>query len=108
VGLSAIRASPTRNGVYDLDLFTGTGVLDKVPDVDDAIVAGVGVILVIGCRVEGIAGWRYALDVHSASPFLWAGSRGVGDSCGAIYVLDNVSKIQDNTANVNVCPQKGA
>jgi hypothetical protein len=35
-------ASPTRNGFYDLDLFAGTGVLDKVPDVDDAFVAGVG------------------------------------------------------------------
>jgi hypothetical protein len=28
-------ASPTRNGLEDLDLFAGTGVLDKVPDVDD-------------------------------------------------------------------------
>src|SRR5919112_4397773 len=37
-------ASPTRNGLYDLGLFTGTGVLDKVPDVDDAIGAGVGAL----------------------------------------------------------------
>jgi hypothetical protein len=44
--------------------------------------------------------------VHSLTPFLWAGSRGVGDSRGAIHVLDNISKIQDNTANVNICPQK--
>jgi hypothetical protein len=35
-------ASPTRNGLDDFDLFAGTGVLDKVPDVDNAIGAGVG------------------------------------------------------------------
>ena|SRR5215207_806652 len=28
-------ASPTRHGLHDLGLFAGTGVLDKVPDVDD-------------------------------------------------------------------------
>jgi hypothetical protein len=37
-------ASPTRNGLEDLDLFAGTGVLDKVPDVDDALVASVGAL----------------------------------------------------------------
>jgi hypothetical protein len=35
-------ASPTRNGLYDLDVLAGTGVLDKVPDIDDALVAGEG------------------------------------------------------------------
>jgi len=35
---------PTRNGLEDLDLFAGTGVLDKVPDVDDALVASVGAL----------------------------------------------------------------
>jgi hypothetical protein len=35
VQLSAIRALVAGNGLYDLDLFTGTGVLDKMPDVDD-------------------------------------------------------------------------
>jgi hypothetical protein len=35
-------ASPTRRGLNDLGLFTGTGVLDKVSDEDDALVAGVG------------------------------------------------------------------
>jgi hypothetical protein len=34
-------ASPTRNGFYDLNLFAGTGVLDKMPDVDDGLEAGV-------------------------------------------------------------------
>jgi hypothetical protein len=40
-GLSAICAAAARNGRDDLDLFAGTWVLDKVPDVDDAISAGV-------------------------------------------------------------------
>jgi len=44
VELSAIRALATWYGLYDLDLFAGTGVLDKVPDVDDARVAGVGAL----------------------------------------------------------------
>jgi hypothetical protein len=34
-------AAAARHGLYDLDLFAGTGVLDKMPDVDDAISAGV-------------------------------------------------------------------
>jgi hypothetical protein len=42
VGLSAIRAAAARQGLHDLGLFAGTGVLDKVPDVDDTIGAGVG------------------------------------------------------------------
>ena len=42
VGLPAIRALAAGNCLYDLDLFTSTGVLDKVPDVEDALVAGVG------------------------------------------------------------------
>ena len=37
-------ASPTRNGLDDFDLFAGTGVLDNMPDVDDAIVADVGAL----------------------------------------------------------------
>jgi len=35
-------AAAARDGLHDLDLFTGTGVLDKMTDVDDAIEAGVG------------------------------------------------------------------
>jgi hypothetical protein len=41
VGLSAICAAAAGNGLYDLDLFAATRVLDKVPDVDVAICAGV-------------------------------------------------------------------
>src|SRR5919112_3839105 len=40
-GLSAIRATAAGNGLEDFGLFTGTGVLDKMPDVDDTIGAGV-------------------------------------------------------------------
>jgi hypothetical protein len=40
-------AAPTWHGLHDLDLFAGTGVLDKVPDVDDAIVAVVGAIMIL-------------------------------------------------------------
>jgi hypothetical protein len=62
-----VGASPTRNGLYDLDLFAGTGVLDKMPDVDDAISAGAGaqalkagvvrlygVVVVLGRWVRGV------------------------------------------------------
>jgi len=42
VGLSAIRATAARHGLHDLDLFTGTGVLDKMPYIDDPIGAGMG------------------------------------------------------------------
>ena len=90
VGLSAIRATAARNGLEDLGLFAGTGVLDKMADVDDALEAGVGAfVLVVGGRVEGIAGWRYPLDVHSVTAFLWAGLRGISRQTplrGHLYV----------------------
>jgi hypothetical protein len=38
---SFFGAAAARNGLEDLYLFAGTGVLDKVADVDDAFVAGV-------------------------------------------------------------------
>jgi hypothetical protein len=38
-------AAATQDGLGDLDLFAGTGVLDNMPDVDDALQAGVRVIL---------------------------------------------------------------
>jgi hypothetical protein len=49
-----VGASPTRNGLYDLDLFAGTGVLDKMPDVDDALVAGVGTLEASVMRLYGV------------------------------------------------------
>jgi hypothetical protein len=40
--LGFFSAAATRNGFKDLYLFAGTGVLDNMADVDDAISAGVG------------------------------------------------------------------
>jgi hypothetical protein len=76
VELSAIRALAARNGLDDLDLFARTGVLDKVPDVEDAFGAGVGalkagvmrlygVILIFGGWVRGYA--RLLCAAHGAS-----------------------------------------
>ena len=52
-------ASPTRNGLYDLDLFAV--LFDQVPDVDDAIVAGVGTLQASVVRLYGVivifGGW---------------------------------------------------
>jgi hypothetical protein len=52
-GLSTIRATAAGSGLYDLDLLAGTGVLDKMPDVDDAIVAGVGALVMVVVRLSG-------------------------------------------------------
>jgi len=38
--LAAIRAAAARDGLEDFYLFAGTGVLDKMADLDDAISAG--------------------------------------------------------------------
>jgi len=78
VGLSAIRATAARNGLDDLDLFAGTGFLDKATDVDDAIVAGVGTLEAGVVRLYGVivilGGWvrgsrcRLTLAAHGATP----------------------------------------
>ena len=47
-------ASPTRHGLEDLDLFASTGVLDKVTDVHDALVAGVGALETRVVRLYGV------------------------------------------------------
>jgi hypothetical protein len=41
VRLPAIRAAAARDGLEDFNLFAGTGVLNKMADVHDALVAGV-------------------------------------------------------------------
>jgi len=41
VVFASFAAAAARHGLYDLDLFTGTGVLDNMADIDDALYAGV-------------------------------------------------------------------
>jgi hypothetical protein len=54
-GLSAIRAAAAWDGLDDLDLFAGTGVFDKMPDVDDdALEAGVGALEAGVVRLYGV------------------------------------------------------
>jgi hypothetical protein len=73
-----------------LYLFARLLVEGGVAEVDVPVQARVRVVLVVGCCVEGIAGRRYSVLVHRGSSFLWAGLRGVGDSCGAIYVVQRI------------------
>ena len=49
MGLSALRAAAARYALVldDLCRFAETGVLDKMPDVHGAIVAGVGALVVV-------------------------------------------------------------
>jgi len=47
-------ATPTRNGLKDLYLFAGTGVLDKATDVDNPLVAGVGALQAGVVRLYGV------------------------------------------------------
>jgi hypothetical protein len=54
VGLSAIRATAAWEGLEDLDLSACTGVLDKVPDVDDSLVADVGALKAGVTRLHGV------------------------------------------------------
>jgi hypothetical protein len=65
-------ASPTRNGLYDLDLFAGTGVLDNMPDVDYALVAGVRALEAGVMRLYGVVvilGWvRVVRYSHGCQP----------------------------------------
>ena len=56
MGLSATRALAAGNGLDDFDLFPGTGVLDKMAEVHDAIVAGVRVIPFLSGWVRWVRG----------------------------------------------------
>ena len=84
-GLSAIRATAAGDGLYDLDLFAGTGVLDKVTDVDDALVAGVGALEAGVMRLCGVVmilsrwvrGCARLSGVHSVFSLSVGQSRGV-------------------------------
>jgi hypothetical protein len=81
------RALAAGHGLEDFRLFTGTGVLGKMPDVDDAISAGVGALAVVEVEIVISGGWvrwmRYSHGVNLLSRL--AGSRGVSGSCGTIF-----------------------
>jgi hypothetical protein len=55
--LSAGDTLAARDGLEDLDLFAGTGVLDNMPDVDDALVAGVGALVLTVVLLGGWVRW---------------------------------------------------
>jgi hypothetical protein len=58
--LAVFRALAAGHGLEDFRLFVGTGVLDKVPDVDDAIGTGVGALEANVMRLYGVVilgGW---------------------------------------------------
>ena len=63
--LLAALAAAARHGLDDLDLFAVH--FDQVADVDHALVAGAGPLLLAMHVVL-----RYAVGVHSFHPFLWA------------------------------------
>jgi len=95
--LASPRATAARHGLQDLDLFAGTGVLDKVPDVDDAFVAGVRALEASVMRLYGVVviliGWvrvgcARLLCGHEAYPFVVQAS-GSGCSCGASFMLQD-------------------
>jgi len=72
--LSLVRAPGAEVERLLESLLTRLQVEDLYLHTHPAVVAGVGVIiLIIGCCVEGIAGWRYSVLVHSYSSSLWAG-----------------------------------
>jgi len=61
------------NGLEDLYFFAGTGVLDNMPDVDDALVAGVGALQASVMRLYGVVmildGWvRVVRYSHGRQP----------------------------------------
>jgi hypothetical protein len=53
--------SAAQDGLYDLDLFTSTGVLDKMPEVHDAISAGVRALQALEAGIVCFYGARRAL-----------------------------------------------
>ena len=85
MGLSAIGAAAAAVGCFPL-----LAVLVHVTDEHPAAHAGVGalvLVVVVGCCVEGFAGWRYSVLVHRVPP---VGPRlgGLGDPAGASYVVN--------------------
>ena len=85
--LSAIRAAAAGHHFQALDFLAHGLVEDDVGQEDKPVRAGVGVSV-----LARFAGAEYArlCGVHSASPFLWAGSRGVASTCGAVPLSDTL------------------
>ena len=79
LGLSAIRATAARYHFQTLDFLAHGFVKYGVSQEDQPVGAGVGVMVLNSC-----AWTEYArlFGVHSASPFLWAGLRGVTAPAG--------------------------
>ena len=62
--LGLIRASAARQRLDPLYVFARLLINGCIPEVDVPVQARVRVVLVVGCCVEGIAGWRYSVLVH--------------------------------------------
>jgi len=88
-GLSASFASAATAGqrLDALYLFARLLIKGGVAEVDVPVQARVRVILVVGCCMEGIAGWRYSVLVHSDSSFPVGRVPGCSSTCGAIFTL---------------------
>jgi hypothetical protein len=82
-------APPARHGLEDLYLFA-VFADDQMADVDEALVAGVGVLVVVEVEIM-ISGrwvrWVRGILIHVNLLSRLAGSRGVRGFCGAICVL---------------------
>jgi hypothetical protein len=61
---SAAAAGQRLDALY---LFASVLIKSCVAEVNVPVQARVRVVLVVGCRVEGITGWRYSVLVHISS-----------------------------------------
>ena len=88
-GLEASFASAATAGqrLDALYLFARLLIKGGVGEVDVPVQARVGVVLVVGYCVEGIAGWRYSVLVHISSSGCVGRAPGEGDLRGAIFML---------------------
>src|SRR5215210_3879677 len=80
-------AAATGQRLYPLDLFARLLIKGGVGEVDVPVQARVRVVLVVGCCVEGIAGWRYSVLVHISSSGCVGRVPGCSSTCGAIFTL---------------------
>jgi hypothetical protein len=82
-----------RQYLYDLDLFAGTGVLDKMPDVDDAISAGVRALVLVGVEImisgSWVRGCARLLCGHEDTPSWSVPPGSLDPPAEASYVVNN-------------------